>query len=42
MTIALTVYLLVWPVIVAGVLFIITRSFIRDLREAKRENRPIL
>lgn len=42
MTIALTIYVLIWPVIVAGVLFGISRSFVRELREAKREGRPII
>ncbi len=42
MTIALTIYFLVWPVIVAGVLFVIGRGFIRELRQAKREGRPII
>ncbi|SFS14216.1 hypothetical protein SAMN04487783_1794 [Agrococcus baldri] len=42
MTIALTIYFLVWPVIVAGVLFVIARGFFRELRAAKREGRPII
>lgn len=42
MTIALTIYFLVWPVIVAGVLFTICRSFFLELRQAKREGRPII
>ncbi|WP_405217631.1 putative transporter small subunit [Agrococcus sp. Ld7] len=42
MTIALTIYILIWPVIVAGVLFGIARSFIKELREAKREGRAII
>lgn len=42
MTIALTIYILIWPVIVAGVLFGISRSFIRELREARREGRSIV
>ncbi|MCH1882359.1 putative transporter small subunit [Agrococcus sp. ARC_14] len=42
MTIALTIYFLVWPVIVAGVLFVICRAFFREMREAKREGRPII
>lgn len=42
MTIALTIYMLVWPVIVAGVLFVIARGFFRELRQAKREGRPII
>lgn len=42
MTIALTVYVLMWPVIVAGVLLTIARGFFRELRQAKREGRPII
>jgi cytochrome oxidase assembly protein ShyY1 len=42
MTIALTIYFLVWPVIVAGVLVLIARGFFRELRQAKREGRPII
>ena len=42
MTIALTIYFLVWPVIVASVLLVICRGFLRELRQAKREGRPII
>lgn len=42
MTIALTAYVLIWPVVVAGVLFVIARGFFRELRQAKREGRPII
>lgn len=42
MTIVLTAYVLVWPVIVAGVLAVISRGFVRELRAAKREGRPII
>ncbi|CAM3354687.1 putative transporter small subunit [Occultella aeris] len=41
-TIALTVYVLMWPVIVAVVLFIIGRAFIKDWLEARREGRDII
>lgn len=41
-TIALTAYVLVWPLIVAGVLFVICRSFFRELREAKRQGKSII
>ncbi len=36
----LTTYVLVWPVIVAGTLFYITRAFFLELREtrARRED----
>lgn len=42
MTIALTAYVLVWPVIVGGVLAVISRGFFRELRAAKKEGRPII
>ncbi|GAA1583660.1 hypothetical protein ACIFOC_03143 [Leucobacter aridicollis] len=38
----LTAYVLVWPVIVTGTLFVIVRAFIKDSREAKREGRQII
>jgi|GEM_PF-175955 len=41
-TIALTAYVLVWPVIVAGTLFVIVRAFTKDARKAKAENRSII
>lgn len=41
-TFFLTLYLLVWPVIVAGTLFVVTRAFVKDWREAKREGRQII
>lgn len=41
-TLALTAYVLVWPVIVAGVLFFLMRGFIRDWRRARKEGRTII
>ncbi len=41
-TVFLTLYLLVWPVIVAGVLVVISRAFLRDWLQAKREGRQII
>ena len=38
----LTLYLLIWPVIVTGTLFVIGRAFLKDWREAKREGRQII
>lgn len=38
----LTVYVLVWPIIVVGVLAVIIRAFAKDAREAKREGRQII
>ncbi|MBM7502267.1 hypothetical protein JOD52_003107 [Brachybacterium muris] len=42
MTALLTAYVLMWPVIVLGILVTIARGFIRDMREAKKEGRPII
>lgn len=41
-TLFLTLYVLVWPIVVAGVLFFIARGFLRDWREARREGRPLI
>ncbi|MEE6281393.1 putative transporter small subunit [Georgenia sunbinii] len=41
-TFFLTLYVLVWPVIVAGVLIFISRGFLKDWREARREGRRII
>lgn len=42
MALLLTLYVLVWPVIVAAVLFVIIRAFTRELRAARREGRGII
>lgn len=42
MTIGLTLYVLMWPVIVAAVLFLIARGFLRDVSEAKKAGRPVI
>lgn len=38
----LTVYVLIWPVIVAGTLFVITRAFLREWRQARRDERTMV
>lgn len=38
----LTVYVLAWPVLVAGTLTFIVRAFMRDAKEAKQEGRSII
>lgn len=38
----LTTYVLVWPVIVAAVLFVIARAFFREWRDARRAGRPMI
>jgi hypothetical protein len=42
MTIGLTIYVLMWPVIVAAILITIARGFFRDVSEAKKEGRPVI
>lgn len=41
-TFLLTVYVLMWPVIVAGVLWTVSKSFILDWLEARKEGRNII
>jgi len=41
-TIALTAYVLIWPVTVAAVLFVICRGFIGEFFQARKEGRPII
>ncbi|GAB2980409.1 MAG TPA: putative transporter small subunit [Actinotalea caeni] len=41
-TALLTAYVLVWPAIVAGVLLVIVRAFVRELRRARAEGRRII
>lgn len=38
----LTAYVLIWPVIVAGVLFFLLRSAVKEWVIAKKHNRPII
>lgn len=38
----LSAYVLVWPVIVAGVLLFIARAFFKEWKEARREGRPLI
>ncbi|WP_226832197.1 putative transporter small subunit [Brachybacterium sp. FME24] len=42
MTALLTVYLLTWPVLVLGILITIARGFLKDVKEARKEGRPII
>ncbi|HJF48694.1 MAG TPA: putative transporter small subunit [Brachybacterium paraconglomeratum] len=42
MTALLTAYVLMWPVIVAGILFTIAGGFARDVKKARDEGRPII
>ena len=38
----LTVYVLMWPVLVAGVLFVLVRAFSREWRKARQAGRPLV
>ena len=38
----LAIYVLIWPVIVAGTLAVIVRGFVKEAIEAKREGDPII
>ncbi|WP_422116245.1 putative transporter small subunit [Brachybacterium sp. UNK5269] len=42
MTALLTVYVLIWPVLVLGILVTIARGFAKDVREARAEGRTII
>ena len=42
MTLALTLYVLVWPVIVAGTLAVLISAFVKDAREAKEKGEQII
>lgn len=41
-TTVLTAYVLMWPVLVAIVLFIISRAFFAEWREARRKGEDII
>lgn len=40
--ILLTLYVLIWPVIVLGTLIVIVKGFVSEALEAKREGDPII
>lgn len=37
MELMLTIYILIWPVIAAAVLYVICSAFLREWREARRD-----
>lgn len=39
---AMTAYLLIWPVLVAGVLYVLASNFLREWREARKEGRSLV
>jgi len=41
-TVLLTAYVLVWPVVVIGTLFVIVRAFTKEAREAKKQGKSII
>ncbi|HET8992196.1 MAG TPA: putative transporter small subunit [Rhodococcus sp. (in: high G+C Gram-positive bacteria)] len=41
-TIALTIYVLIWPVLVALVLFVLGRGFIKEWLEARRNGEDLI
>lgn len=38
----LTLYMLIWPVVVIGTLYVIVRAFVVDWRKARAEGRQII
>ena len=41
-TFLMSAYVLIWPAIVAGVLFFIARAFLREWRQARDEGVPMI
>lgn len=41
-TVALTLYVLIWPVLVAGVLITVVRAFLREWAQARAEGRDLV
>lgn len=42
MSLVLTAYVLIWPVIVAAVLFVISRAFISEWLQSRKEGRRMV
>lgn len=42
MTVGLTLYVLIWPVLVAIIMFAIARGFFKEWAQARREGRMIV
>lgn len=40
--ILLSAYVLIWPLIVAGVLLVLVRAFLREIKEARKDGRPMI
>ncbi|MDN3713467.1 putative transporter small subunit [Paracoccus cavernae] len=41
-TTLLTIYVLIWPAIVAIVLWVLVSAFFKEWREARRDGRPLI
>ncbi len=41
-TLLMTIYVLMWPVVVLGVFAVLLRGFLNDWRQARREGREII
>ena len=41
-TLMMTIYVLMWPIMSAAVLILIWTTFMKELRQAKREGRSIV
>src|SRR5699024_8720933 len=41
-TALLTAYVLMWPVLVLGILITIGRGFVKDVKKAREEGRPVI
>ncbi|MBR2513711.1 MAG: putative transporter small subunit [Halomonas sp.] len=42
MTTAFTFYVLIWPALTLGVLFVICRAVLQDRRQARKEKRELV
>ncbi|MFC0246115.1 putative transporter small subunit [Falsochrobactrum ovis] len=38
----LTLYVLIWPVVVGGVLYTLVHAFMREVHQARSEGRPLI
>lgn len=38
----LSLYVLIWPVIVAGILYVLGKAFLQEILDARREGRPLI
>lgn len=41
-TVILTLYVLIWPVIAAGVMVVLTVGVWRDMRQAQKKGQPLV